>query len=254
MGGFRSFLGKEFLETVRTWRIWVLPGIMLFFALTTPILSKLTPTLLESFAKEQPGAVIRLPDPTYRDAYLEHVSNLSEIVALAVLIAFAGAVNGERRSGTAILVLTKPVSRPAFVAAKAIANAVLLAGTLLAGTLVSWGMTRIVFGEAPPGPVFGATAVWFAFGLLLVGVATLASTLVGSQLGAAGIGLLAFALLGISNLWEPAQRYGPAGVLKASGELALGKSADFAWPLGVSLVLAVVLTAAAALVFRRQEL
>ena len=43
MSGFAAFAGKEAREILRTWRIWVLPGILLFFALTGPVLAKLTP-------------------------------------------------------------------------------------------------------------------------------------------------------------------------------------------------------------------
>ena len=32
MNGFAPFLRKEFNETIRTWRLWVLPGFLLFSA------------------------------------------------------------------------------------------------------------------------------------------------------------------------------------------------------------------------------
>ena len=41
--GFDSFVRKEATEIFRTWRIWVLPGIALFFALSGPALAKLDP-------------------------------------------------------------------------------------------------------------------------------------------------------------------------------------------------------------------
>ncbi len=44
MSSFRAFLGKELREIVRTWRIWVLPGIVLFFAVTGPVIARLPPT------------------------------------------------------------------------------------------------------------------------------------------------------------------------------------------------------------------
>src|ERR1035437_11075744 len=38
MSGFAAFAGKEAREILRTWRIWILPGILLFFALTGQVL------------------------------------------------------------------------------------------------------------------------------------------------------------------------------------------------------------------------
>ena len=53
MSGFRVFARKELREIVRTWRIWVLPGILLFFALTGP-----ASTLLgTSFRPVPPGRI-----------------------------------------------------------------------------------------------------------------------------------------------------------------------------------------------------
>ncbi len=54
-GAFSTFLDKERRETFRTWRLWVLPGILLFLALSSPVLTKLTPELLKATANSQPG-------------------------------------------------------------------------------------------------------------------------------------------------------------------------------------------------------
>jgi len=48
MNGFSAFLRKEVSEILSTWRIWVLPGIVLFFAITGPPLAKFTLELLGS--------------------------------------------------------------------------------------------------------------------------------------------------------------------------------------------------------------
>ena len=60
-GAFGTFLGKERRETVKTWRLWVLPGILVFLGLTSPVLTKLTPELLKATANSQPGVIIQVP-------------------------------------------------------------------------------------------------------------------------------------------------------------------------------------------------
>jgi hypothetical protein len=123
--GFGAFLGKELTEIVRTWRLWVIPGMLVFFGLTSPILAAITPALVQSMAASQPGVVITLPPPTAFDAYAQFIKNLDQFVLIAIVISGAGAVSGERSSGTAILALTKPLSRGAFVAAKILAQVLL---------------------------------------------------------------------------------------------------------------------------------
>jgi len=108
MNSFGIFVRKEAIEIIRTWRIWVLPGILLFFALTGPFIARFTPEIITAVAGAQLGGVV-LPPATYVDAYAGWVKNLSQIGLFAVIIIYGSIVSGEVRSGTAALVLTKPL-------------------------------------------------------------------------------------------------------------------------------------------------
>src|SRR5665811_1041646 len=126
MNGFTVFVGKEAREILRTWRIWVLPGILLFFALTGPVLARFTPEIVGAVAGDQLGK-FQIPTPTYLDAYTQWIKNLSQIALFALIITYGGIISTETKSGTAVLVLTKPVSRTAFIVAKATVHSVFLA-------------------------------------------------------------------------------------------------------------------------------
>ncbi len=145
---------------LRTWRLPVLGGVVLFFALTGPVLALLTPELLRSMQSSAPGVVIRVPDPTWRDAYAQWIKNLTQIVSFVAIIAAAGSVAGEVASGTALLVLTKPVSRSCVRRHQGLALFGLLAATVLAGTLVTQLVTFAVFGTAPAGALWLPTFAW----------------------------------------------------------------------------------------------
>jgi ABC-2 type transport system permease protein len=109
--GIRRVSRKELTEIRRTWRLWVIPGMLVFFGVTSPIIAALTPALVKSVAASQPGVVMRVPTPRALDAYAQFLKNLDQFMLIAVIIAGAGVVSGERGSGTAILALTKPLSR-----------------------------------------------------------------------------------------------------------------------------------------------
>lgn len=255
MRGFGAFLAKELAEIVRTWRIWVLPGMVLFFAVSGPPLAALTPELVSSLVtQDTPGLVIQLPDPTYLDAYGQWAKNLSQIVLFAVIIMFGGMVSSERRSGTAALVLAKPLDRSAFIVAKAVSHAVLLTASVVVGAVVTWGITLAVFGEAPLDRLVASTAAWLVLALLFLALMEALSASIDSQAGAAGLGLAAFMLLSIATLWGPLQRYSPAGLMNAPAEIVVGKPVELLWPLVTTATAIVVLIAVAASVFRRREL
>ena len=227
MRGLGVFLAKEIREIARTWRIWVLPGIVLFFAASGPPLARVTPELLSTLMDAQAtGVVIQIPEATFTDAYLQWTKNLSQIVLFAVIIMFAGAVSAEKRGGTAVLALTKPLSRSAFVLAKLLSHLLLLTVATAAGAVLTWALTLAVFGEAPATPLVQATLAWLVLGALFVALAVLLSVAFDSQAAAAGVGLGVYLLLSIATIWEPAVTYSPAALVNAPTALARAEAVE----------------------------
>lgn len=244
---------KEAREIARTWRIWVLPGILAFFALTGPPMARYTPEIVTRFAGDQ-LAGLTLPEPTYLDAYAQWAKNLTQIAVFVIVIIYGGILSSEVRSGTAVLVLTKPVSRTGFVVVKALVNAAFLAALAVAGTAVTWAMTLAMFGSAPPGALLAASGAWVVLGVVVVAGMTLLSAVIRSAAGAAGAGLGVFVLAGIAAVWRPLGEYTPAGLPGLPGRLAAGEAVAWQWPVATGVVLALALVAAAVAVFRRTEL
>jgi ABC-2 type transport system permease protein len=254
MTGFSAFLTKELQEIVKTWRIWVLPGMVFFFALSSPVIAALTPKLISSMAESQPGVTIILPPPTWTDAYAQFLKNLSQVVLIAVVITGAGAISGERASGTAILTLTKPLARGAFVLAKVISQWLLLIAAAALGIVLCAVLTRAIFGTAPIWPLTHGVLLWLAYGLLLVTVMTFFSAAFGARGAAAGGGLAFFFLGFLIGIWAPALSYTWVGLLPAAARAALGQPATMLWPLLTAAGLSAATVAAAVKVFERQEL
>ena len=253
--GFGAFLGKEFRETVRTWRLWVLPGILLVMAVTAPILTKATPALLRATAHSRPGVVIRMPTPTAADAYLQYMGNLSQLVLLAIVITGASVISSERKGGTAVLVLTKPLSRAGFIVAKAVSQLVLLCAASVAGAALCAAVTIGLFGTTSDIAAFAA-----AFGLWLF-VAAMTTTLMlflsaalDSQAAAAGAGLGVFVTLSVLTAFPLTRDATPAGLMAAAAPRLEHHSVALAWPVTTTVVLAVAFVAVAVMAFRRKEL
>ncbi|HZK04975.1 MAG TPA: ABC transporter permease subunit [Actinomycetaceae bacterium] len=253
MTGFRPFLAKEAKEIVHTWRIWVLPLILLALAVMSAVTAYLLPALLGGMDLGG-GLVIEVPDPTWVDSYAQWAKNLAQIATIALVISLGGAVNGEVRNGTAVMMLARPVSRPAFVLAKVVASLVLVLGATVLGAVVTFGLTAALFPGAPLEPLAAGTAVWLVLALLLLAVTFLGSAWFTSALGAAGLGLGVYMVISIAAIWQPAERWSPAGLTTAPAHLATGGSADWIWPVVTGILLAVLVLAGAVAVFRRREL
>ena len=247
------FARKELYEILRTWRIWVLPGIVLFFALTGPLVARFTPELVGAAVGRSLDG-LKLPTPTYLDSYAQWVKNLSQILLVAVIIVYGGLVSGEVRSGTVVLVLTKPLSRYAFVTAKAAINSLFLAATVVVGAVITWGLTWLIFGAAPGPALWKATGVFLALGVLFVCLMTLFSSLIGSAAGSAGAGLGAYIVLAIAAIWKPLGDYSPAALTTQSASLAASKDVSATWPVVTAVLLAIALVALTGWIFQRLDL
>ena len=215
------FARKENNEIMQGSRIWVLPGILLLLALIWPVLARFTPEILSAMA----GCKIRgitIPPPTYLDAYAQWITNLSQIARFALILIYGRIVSADVKSGTAALVLTKPVSHFTFVTPKATVRSAFLAVCVAAGTLLTCGVTDITFGKAPGAALWSSALVWLVIGLLFVAIMTILSVPITSVTGAAG------AALGI---------YPPAALGSQSAMLAAGMDADVLRPVLTSLAL-----------------
>ena len=253
MNGFATLLRKELLEQWRTTRVPLVATVFLLVGLMSPLLARFTPEILKAVGGDQLQIV--LPTPTAADAYDQLAKNLGQFGALVAVLLAMGSVATEKERGTAALILTKPASRGAFLAAKLVA----IAFTLLIATAIAaagaWFYTLVLF-EPLDVPAFTAAAVlqWLA----LVAFATitfLGSTLTRSSLAAAGLGVAAFIVLGILSIIPTLGPYLPTGLGGPARALALGlPNVDAVGPALASVVLIGALAGISWLAFRRQEL
>jgi ABC-2 type transport system permease protein len=251
--GFRVLLRKELLEQVRTWRLVVVVIVFAIFGIGSPALARYTPELVKALAGNQ--FTLRVPTPTVADAVAQFLKNLGQTGILAAVLLSMGSVATEKERGTAALLLTKPVSRGAFLSAKLVAIAITLGIGILAAGSVGYAYTALLF-SAPS--LAGYAAMCGLLLLSLVGYASLTflgSTLVRSPLPAAAIGVGAMVVLAILSVLPTIGANAPGNLNGPATALALGKTADpLLGPLMATIGLIVVSYLLAWLAFRRQEL
>ncbi len=254
MIGLGTLIAKELFEHWRTKRALILVIVFVAFGIGSPLLARYTPEIIAAFAADE-GLVIEVPPPTASDAVAQFVRNLGQTGVLAAILVAMGSVAVEKERGTAALWLTKPVSRAAFLAAKAIGIAAVLAAGMLAAGIAGHAYTAILF-DAP------SIAGWVAMCALILlqmsayaAVTFLGSTLTRSPLAAAGIGVGTLTVIAIAGALPGLGAWTPGGLADAGMAVATGVEPDEL----IRPVLATGALIAAALVaswlsFRRQEL
>jgi ABC-2 type transport system permease protein len=250
---FYASLRKEVLELVRTYRLLVMAVILILWGLTSPLLAKLLPELLRVI----PGGEVALPlipTPTIADAIVQYQKNLSLFGLLLAFLMTMGAVAQEKERGTAVLMLVKPLSRPAFLLAKFAALALAFLACMVVAGLGGYYYTVLLFGAPDLVAWVVLTAMLWLYMLVYVAVMLLASTIAKSQAAAAGIGAGGIVILGGLASIPGLGKFMPGQLINWGMALFTDPSAR-AWPaLGVSLGLIAACLVAAWLILDRQEL
>jgi ABC-2 type transport system permease protein len=255
MDGFTVMQRKELLEAWRSQRLLVVGVVFLILGIISPVGAKYLPELLQALGTGQQGVQIIVTTPTANDAIAQFLKNVAGTGVFVALLLPMSAVAREKEQGTASFVLTKPVSRQAFLAAKALVLfAVLTIGVALA-TVAAYFYTALLFEPLPVGAFLGCAALILLSLLVYASFTFLGSALTQAPLAAVGIGAAAWVILSLLGVLPNVGQYTPAGLVTAAGEVALGKTPDhLAFIALANLGLILVALAASWLSFSRQEL
>lgn len=254
MTGFGTFLAKELTEQWRTRRMLVLGIVFIAFGIASPLLARFLPELIGTLAADE-GVVIEVPPPTMADAVGQFVRNLGQTGVLAAILLAMGSVATEKERGTAALWLTKPMSRAAFLGAKAVGLLAVLAVGMLGAGIGGFAYTGILF-EMPD------ASGWVVLCLLLLlqmsayaAVTFLGSTLTRSPLAAAGVGIGLLAVIAVVGALPVIGAWTPSGLAEASIAVATGTRPDHIFePMVATAILIATALVGSWIVFRRQEL
>lgn len=258
MTGTAAFFRKEFREILKTYKVFVVLPVFLLVGLMSPILAKLTPDIIKSMAGTTPGLEkLVLPPPVAADAYAQFFKNLNSLATLAVIFTSIGLVVEEKVRGSAVLMMTKPVPRWAFIAGKYLAGAVLIIVSTALAYAACLYYTIILFNDAMPAASAQATLLAAVYFLLILAVTLLASTVSRSLALSGGISVAAFMALSIlPQVSSFMARYSPGALPVMQSQLILGQKAfsDAVPALLITLTLTLGLVGLSIALFRRQEL
>ena len=253
MSGFMVLLRKELLEQWRTTRLPVVATVFLLVGLSSPLLARFTPEILKAVGGSQFS--LDLPTPTAADAWDQLAKNVGQFGALIAVLLAMGAVATEKERGTAALILTKPAGRGAFLIAKLVAIAVTLGIATVIAAAGGWFYTLVLFQPLDGAGFAAATVLMWLSLVAFAAITLLGSTLTRSAIAAAGIGLVAFIVMGIVSVVPGVGPYLPTGLGAPARTLALSlPGTDATGPMLACIVLIVAVMAVSWLAFRDQEL
>lgn len=248
---FGALLDKELVEQWRTLRMPSFLAVFLFIGITSPASARYLPNLMETIGG--PSFAAAFPTPTIVDAYAQLAKNVVQIGAIVVIVISMASVSSERERGTLAFLLSKPVARSVFLAAKLGGLGATIGLGMVIAAVAAYLYTTLLF--APPGVGFVLLCVASLLALLVFATITLAASVAtGSAVAAGGIGLSALVVSGVLSMVPNIGPYTPAGAVTRAVEVVGGAGADLLIaPLFAQAAFVALAFATAILTFRHQE-
>ena len=254
MRNYVTFLKKEWLESLRTYKLFVMLASFSILGIMNPLIAKLTPEIIDLAMPE--GMEIAVAVPTAFDSWAQFYKNTGQIGVIVTVIVFSGIISGELSRGTLIHMLTKGLSRSSVILSKYTYMVMRWSAGLGLSCLITWVYTVYLFPDGRISHLFFSVFCLWLFGVFLLALLLFAGSLVratggGLLLTGAGVGAC-MALQMIPVL----QKRTPFALVTENMGLIQNtvKPPELSCAAGITGVLALVLAAGAVLVFRKKQL
>jgi ABC-2 type transport system permease protein len=253
---FISALRKEMLQQWRTKRLIVVLAVFVLFGLTSPLIANFTPQILSSMEGAEQFAEL-IPVPTAADGVGQYIKNLTQFGFILAILLGMGAVAGEKEKGTAAMILSKPMSRWAFILSKFSAQTIVYTLGFMIATLGAYYYTIVLFGPFDFRDFIVISLLLELWLLTYVAVTLLGSTIGKTTGAAAGISLAGSVLILLAGNIPQVGMLFPSGLTAWASQIGSGITEEVminGGAVALAIVIIVICLITAVGVFERQEL
>ncbi|MNJ44835.1 putative transmembrane protein YxlG [compost metagenome] len=248
------FSKKELVEYWRTKKLIVLWIAFAALGIMSPLFAKLMPQILQSSFSDT--MVIEVPTPTSIDSWVQFYKNISQIGIYLFIIMFSGIVNREVTKGTLINLVTKGLDRAVIIVSKNIVMCILWTLVLTTSFIITLGYTLYYFPDHESTQLLAAFLLLWMFGLFMISVILLSSTLFNSIYGSLFATIITIISLYVVSLWDKAVYWNPISLMSYNVAVVQGQElwSNFTPSIVLSVVLALLFVILAVVVLKGKKL
>lgn len=218
------FYRKEMLEMIRSYKLIWIPVVFILLGIMQPLSIHYMPEILKASGDVPPGLLESFEIPSAAVVMAQALGQYGTIGMLVLALGSMNALAGERNSGTAEMILVRPISPASIVFAKWAALLTLLVIALGLGAAGAAYYTEQLIGPLSWNDVIVASGVYGLYLLCVVSATLLFSSFLKPPVAAfLGLGLMAGLSLGYSLLpswfdWTPTALSGLSAGILTNGE------------------------------------
>lgn len=189
MNGFNALLQKEWREHTRNFKMLWIPLVFIIFGILEPVTNHFLPEIMKSVGNMPEEAEFQWPEFEGKDIFQSLLGQYQLVGILVIILAFMGAISGERKNGTATLLYVRPMSfRNYFLSKWLVVNGIVL-GSVWLGFMAAWYYIEILFNHVKMGEIVAFIATYSLWLVFVVSVVLALSAWLPTG-GAAGLAIL----------------------------------------------------------------
>lgn len=254
MRNYIAFTKKELLESVRTYKLFIMLIVFFVFGIMSPLLAKVMPEILTAAMPER--ITVALAEPAAIDAWEQFFKNISQVCLIVTIIIFSGTLSSELSKGTLVNLLTKGLSRKTVILSKFTSMFIIWTISYALAFITAWGYTMYLFSGAEIANLLFSIFCQWLFVIFLLSVLLFAATLMKSNYGCLLITFSVIGALGLLYHSAALRRYTPMFLAVNNMPLLEGtvEVSSLSYAVAISIICSLILIIASVLVFRKRQL
>lgn len=247
-------LKKEMLEMARSYKwIWM-PMVFIALGIMQPLTSYYLPDIIEEFGGLPEGAVFEIPMPGSEQVFAETLGQFSQIGLFVVVLALMGSLAGERSSGTAVMILAKPVSHASYFLAKWIAGTLITTVSYLAGAAAALYYIYLLFDPIHIQQILLSSLFYMMWLLFTVTLVLFFSTFLKRSAAVAGASLVLLIIIALaSSIFIEPMMWTPGHLLELSSLAVQDQTLTGLWKSVISTVVICALLVSASIGYLKRR-
>ncbi len=250
MRAYIAFIKKEFIENLRTYKLFIMGMVFLLFGILNPVSAKFTPEILKAA-----GLDIKLPTPVALDSWAQFFKNVGQMGLLVLVIIFCGIMANEFSKDTLINMLTKGLKRRTVILSKFTVAVVVWTLSYLMCYAVTYAYTAYFWSMEGMHQVFLTFLSLWLYGVLLIALLILGGVLFKNIYGSLLLTGGSVVILALVNILPQLQKYNPATLAGDNMSLLNGAKgiSDFIPAVLICMALIVLLLITSVNVFNKKQ-
>jgi hypothetical protein len=252
---FIALLKKEYLESIRNKKLFIMFFIFLFLGILGPVTAKISPEILKSFLGEELAK--GLQEPTFIDSWVQFFKNVTQLGFIFIAIIFSNYIVNEFSKKTLVNLVAKGLPRFQIVISKIFFVSILWTVSFIIYCLIFNLYTNYIFKENVEIllAIKASIPIWI-FGIFLLTLECFAGFVFRNTIGALSTLVITIALQFLIGMYDKIAKFLPMFLLSDNINVIkeIVSFADYKYSILTTILLTILMIFTSIFVLNRKEI